>query len=220
MRKVIGIPVSNQSKRLPGKPLFEKKGLTLFEYTFHKAANSDFSVFIVTDDKIVNELCLAKHIPVVISPCFTNGLDRIRWLGHHLDLDYDDILIDWQVDYPLFDPAYLNMAVEEIDDDNFFSFAYDQEKKAGADFVKVALSDENIALYFSREHISEDIHVGIYGAKWPVFNYIKNVPLSRNDKRENLEQLRLLSYTDIYIHQCAPTLSINTQEDWEEFLRG
>ena len=74
------IPARYQSKRLPGKPLIDLKGLPMIIRTYNqcKKAVHQSKILVATDHKKIFQLCKKKKINTIMTSkkCLT-GTDRI-----------------------------------------------------------------------------------------------------------------------------------------------
>jgi 3-deoxy-manno-octulosonate cytidylyltransferase (CMP-KDO synthetase) len=103
--------------------------------------------------------------------------------------------------------------------------------------VKVVFDEQRRALYFSRSPIPfarewDDgllrcnpphfyQHIGLYAYKRDFLLRLSEMPRSRLEKLENLEQLRVLSagYAILVGTVDEPTVGIDTPEDYRAFVR-
>lgn len=230
------------SKRLPGKPLLEKNGKTLLKHVYERAiqircltcrpfvlSDSDEIFKHVTSlpDKDSWRMPPDDEIFGYKTPKLDNGTLRCAWFAENRrDINDDDIIVNIQVDEVDFDPENVSEAIGLFiaDKNNLGTFCYQKEDHIEYDrnHVKASIACDGNILYFSREDISEDIHVGIYIYTVEmlkeynrVYGYTRKVI-----KRENLEQMLFYELGTVFTAYYAnPTFSINTEDDYNEWLR-
>lgn len=231
------IPCNLDSKRLPNKPLLEKNGRTILEHTYELASQirclTQPPIVLYNDDK-VQEIC--KRIPQYNwtigfnTGHKDNGTLRCAYAAQSPKLlinpQDDDIIINVQVDEVSFNPDAVSEAVGLFLDKKqvLGTFCYQKEDTVeyGRDHVKASLLVNGEIVYFSREDISEDIHVGIYIYTVKALNVYKEAYkfTKRIIQRENLEQMLFFEIGQIFqSYPIPPTISINTQEDYDEWLQ-
>jgi len=149
------------------------------------------------------------------------------------------LIINVQGDQPFINPNIIekthNLFLKEK---NFFQVAtpiykLKQQNIHSPNIVKVILNHKNQAVYFSRAAIPyiRDVkheewanhhdywgHIGIYGFRGDLIRKWNNIKISKHEKMEKLEQLRLIDagIAISCIKVNDPILSIDTQNDLEE----
>jgi 3-deoxy-manno-octulosonate cytidylyltransferase (CMP-KDO synthetase) len=132
-----------------------------------------------------------------------SGTDRIAHAARAWDVD---AVVNIQGDEPLIDPAMISAVAEHLKDhpaDPIVTIAAPANPEAFRDpnTVKVVLSAQGYALYFSRAPIphSRNLggatplqHVGLYGYQRKALLEIAGLPVSPLERSEGLEQLRAL----------------------------
>lgn len=217
------------SKRLPGKPLLEKNGKTLVEHVYERASQIrclDASPYILSDSQqLLQTIPLEKN--AVCTPKLDNGTLRCAWFADiEQDINDDDIIINIQVDEVDFIPEIIGDKLYKYIKKNWIlaTFAYNKTREYNnEDEVKVDTNEEGFATYFSRQPIFGAIHIGIYVYRvFALKEYVNIYKYTRNEcKKENLEQMIFFN-TEHRFAVCdhtKPTLSINTQDDYDEWLR-
>ena len=233
------IPCNLDSKRLPNKPLLEKNGRTILEHTYELASQircltqppivlfDNVSVY----DKIKHVL---KRLPNydeingMTTGSKDNGTLRCAYAAcsDEFNMQDDDIIINVQVDEVEFNPDAISEGVGLFLNKKqvLGTFCYQKEDTVeyGRDHVKASLSLVGEVVYFSREDISEDIHVGIYVytvKALKIYNEVYRFT-KRIIQRENLEQMLFFEIGEIFqSYPIPPTISINTEDDYNEWLR-
>lgn len=228
MENIIIIPARMESKRFPGKPLKEVQGKSLLQYTYEKAKQSKADrVWVTSPNKEINFYCAAKSIPFIStsSNCIS-GTQRCAEAVDNTVYSYPKIgtVINLQVDEPCIKVDDLNRlmpkegldsittlvgpaAVDHLDDENI---------------VKVVISNGRCH-WFSRYYMGSIYqHVGVYAFPINILKRITNLVETDLSKDQNLEQLTWIEHG----HPIRPIvirnvpLSINTSEDWDEFIEN
>ena len=216
------IPSRFGSSRFPGKPLAVLAGKPLVAWVVEavKKAKSLDEVFVATDDeRIVRAVESSGGVAVMTPSELPSGTDRIacaakRFIGG--DFADDDILVNIQGDEPLIDPALVDALVAKLRGGAYEMATAVTPIRSADDFaaksvVKVVLSSDDSALYFSRAPIpcSRDAapdfsssaqldsalffrHLGIYAYRGGFLKRYIAVPQCELEKTEKLEQLRAL----------------------------
>lgn len=210
MKTFVIIPARYASTRFPGKPLVQINGKPMIQHVYEAALTSDADdVIVATDDERIRQ-CVAQFggKAVMTSPLHPSGTDRCGEVAQSLQLADDDVIINIQGDEPfitkneinsladLFSQPQINIAtlIKEIDNPDEIN---DPNK------VKVVISKQNKAIYFSRLPIpfvrnAGSItphyykHIGIYAYRKQTLEQLVKLPESGLEKAEKLEQLRWL----------------------------
>ena len=205
------IPARYASSRLPAKMLKEINGKSLIEHTYSNAIKSDASrVIIATDNERIKivaedfgaEVCMTND-------SHTSGTSRIAEAVSFLNFQNDDVIVNLQGDEPMMSPSAINQVAsnlvssgmsvatlcETIDTED----AYFDEN-----CVKVVYNSRGRAMYFSRspvpafrdgQNINLDLcfrHIGLYAYRVNFLKNYSNMPISRLETAEKLEQLTFL----------------------------
>ncbi len=203
------IPARYASTRFPGKPLAEIAGKPMFWHVWNRASQSDFiqSVTLATDDERIAAVAKEYHVPFVMTkPHHPSGTDRVHEAANLLGLQDEDIVINIQGDEPALHPQCLAQLVSLFSDATVqvatLARILPAEQSLSYDAVKVVCANNGDALYFSRAQIPHDRdgdsplpslgHVGIYAFRMVALRRFVNLPPSRLEEREKLEQLRFL----------------------------
>ncbi len=202
--KVVGvIPARYGSSRFPGKPLAEILGKPLIQWVLEAArgAWSLDEVWVATDDPRIARV--VKHLQgqVVMTPAeVPSGTDRVFLAIRD---KAPDIVVNIQGDEPLLQSEMINTLVTallENEKADLATLAYWSPDPGTPDQVKIALSDEGYALYFSRSPIpyfregSPEywIHIGLYAYRFEALKAFVERKPTRLEQAEKLEQLRAL----------------------------
>lgn len=223
------IPARYASTRLPAKLVQELGGKTVIQRTYlSTVATGVFDeVWVVTDHEEIQ-----KQVEEVGGKVFfsqkkhESGSDRI---AEALDQVEAELIVNVQGDEPFQDQKSLQDLVKEFEDSTVkvasLKTLISEDEAQNPNMVKVVTDLENNALYFSRSAIPYNRdkirelqywkHVGIYGYRREVLLAFTQMPKSRMEEIEMLEQLRLLE-NGIKIRMVETkhqTIAIDTAED-------
>lgn len=155
MENYIGIiPARFQSSRFPGKPLCDICGKPMIWHVYMSVMKwpNWKEVYVATDSKDIIEECAKLGVPSIMTrDTHTDCLDRAAEVSERLEAEGRgaDKYIIIQGDEPLFNVETLNtdMSPSIV---NFYTEVQDQAEKYDVNAVKVVISNNNRALYFSR----------------------------------------------------------------------
>ena len=205
------IPARYASSRLPAKMLKEINGKSLIEHTYSNAIKSDASrVIIATDDERIKTVAEGFGAEVCMTnDSHTSGTSRIAEAVSFLNFQNDDVIVNLQGDEPMMSPRAINqvasnlvssgMSVATLCETINTEDAYFDEN-----CVKVVYNSRGRAMYFSRspvpafrdgENINLDLcfrHIGLYAYRVNFLKNYSNMPISRLETAEKLEQLTFL----------------------------
>jgi 3-deoxy-manno-octulosonate cytidylyltransferase (CMP-KDO synthetase) len=204
------IPARFASTRFPGKPLHVIAGKPLVQHVWERCrrcARVD-RVLVATDDERIAKAAEAFGAEVAMtSPDHVSGTDRIAEAARALPEDFD--VINVQGDEPLVSPALVDrIAAFLAEGDRGVGMVtavhalHDAAEIENPNIVKVVLTSEGRALYFSRSAIpfprGEPAglvrwrHMGIYGYRRSFLEQFVQWAPSLLERAESLEQLRAL----------------------------
>jgi len=238
----IFIPARYGSSRFPGKPLADLNGHTVIVRVVRAALSSCVPrpVFVATDDARIQSEIEANFAPaearvVQTSPDCHTGTDRLAEAVRVLELPLEPrvIIINVQGDEPFLDPQHINALLDVMlasPDLKMATLATPLDKAGFNDpnIVKVVVSKQNRALYFSRAPIPFDRdasgqfaplrHLGIYAyeARWLL--EMAALPPSPLEEIEKLEQLRALEHgvaIGVAVVENVVPIAIDTPADLE-----
>jgi 3-deoxy-manno-octulosonate cytidylyltransferase (CMP-KDO synthetase) len=229
--KIVGIiPSRYGSKRFPGKPLVNILGKTMVQRVYEQCKKSSnlTDVIIATDDnRIYNHVLAFGGKVMMTSKSHKTGTERCNEVAQKLEKF--DVIVNIQGDEPFIDPLQI---------DEIIKLSVDPEIEIATLAKKIddiqIIEDENTpkaifdkagnALNFYRKNSikSADVkyykHIGIYAYKKDVLEKICELPESKNERRERLEQLRWLDNN--YKIKVGITnfeaLSIDTPDDLQK----
>lgn len=240
------IPARYGSTRLPGKPLMNIGEEPMIRHVWRQANKSDARrVVIATDDERVYATCEEFGAQVCMtSPEHGSGTDRLQEVAEQLELTDDEIVVNVQGDEPLIPPAVINQVAVNLAGHAGADIATLMEpiKHARAVFdpnvVKVTVSDEGYALYFSRAPIpwsrdhfgAEDgrvlpdgvpywRHIGLYAYRVAFLHQFVGWETGVLEDCERLEQLRALE-RGMRIHVAPAEVRVPAGVDTREQLEA
>ncbi|MFA5156890.1 MAG: 3-deoxy-manno-octulosonate cytidylyltransferase [Candidatus Omnitrophota bacterium] len=234
---VIGvIPARYSSTRFEGKVLANISGKPMIQHVWERAKQALIldDIIIACDDERVADAANSFGAKVVFTAKgHVSGTDRIIEVINPLEVK---AVINIQADEPLIHPMMIEAVGRALLDDPKISMTTlmkkieDPAQVNDPHVVKVVVDRNNFALYFSRaaiphypenSEIKEPVyykHIGLYGyTKDFLFTY-KNLPVSRLEKTERLEQLRVLEegYRIKVIETKYDTVGVDTPQDLEK----
>ncbi len=211
MKVVAMIPARYASTRFPGKMLKKLGDKTVIAQTYEAAVNSSLfdEVYVVTDSKeIAKEIRRMKGKALISKKEHACGTDRIAEFAGRIDAD---IFINIQGDEPFIKKEQLQPLIDvfEKDKDKKIDIAslmfktFDYDEFINPNNVKVVITKEEIALYFSRAPIpyprDDEFdyaykHIGVYAFRKKTLMQIAKLPQTKIEQIEKLENLRFLEY--------------------------
>jgi len=157
---VIGIiPSRYASRRFPGKPLATLGGLPIIVRVVQQAQKCTIldDLIVATDDqRIADVVAEHKGKALITAGKFACGTDRVASIAASLKAD---IIINIQGDEPLLAPEVIDKVANCLIDNpkalmsSACSAIKDHTEIDNSDIVKVVLSKDGRALYFSRSRI-------------------------------------------------------------------
>jgi 3-deoxy-manno-octulosonate cytidylyltransferase (CMP-KDO synthetase) len=238
MKVSIVIPARYASTRFPGKLLAPLGDRPVLWHTWQAAKNmklADELIVAVDDERLHQAVESWGGTARMTGSEHSSGLERIASLVHELK---GDIILNVQGDEPFIDPSLLDAIIEraKVSPAPILTAVcpiHREEDIFNPNVVKVILSQESKALYFSRSPIPyvRDVpasewlqqasfygHIGVYCYKRAVLENYAKLPQSRLEEAEKLEQLKFLDYG--YTLEAIKTNSrpqgVDTPEDLQK----
>jgi len=236
---VIVIPSRYASIRLPGKPLREINGKPMLEHVYERGLESAASeVIIATDDERIASVAEGFGARV----CMTgdqhrSGTERIAEVCDLMDWNDDKIVVNLQGDEPTMPATLIDQCAgllgnSDADIATLASPIASQDSFENPNVVKVIVSDDGNAVYFSRAAIpyarladgpdrarnAALHHHGIYAYRCGVLRQLVAAKPSELEVCEQLEQLRALSLGMIIrveVPSERPGAGVDTEQDLE-----
>lgn len=216
MKFIVIIPARYESTRFPGKPLARICGEEMIVRVCRQVSKTGLPLAVATDNEDIRTTVEnAGFKAVMTSPDHSSGTERVEEAYRNLGSDAD-VIINVQGDEPFIDPAQISMLADifsKYQDTEIATLArvFDPQHGMAAledpNLVKLVMSEEGRALYFSRsvipyvrkypreqwlEHSVFYSHIGIYAYKARTLSEIVRLPASPLESAESLEQLRWL----------------------------
>ena len=232
------IPARYASSRLPGKALLKIKGKPIIQYVHENAVKSGAEqIIIATDDQRILECAQEFNADVCLtSSQHKSGTDRIAEVAQKNTWADDVLIVNVQGDEPLMPAENIRQVAENLNSQSDVKMStlctslYEEEYK-NTNIVKVVRDENNIAIKFSRNtrsfdkefHNKNEIyrHLGIYSYSVGFLHLFTQLPQSKLEKLESLEQMRALEHGHaIHVDLCkSPTgIGVDTQDDYEKLL--
>lgn len=249
MKFIVIIPARYESTRFPGKPLARICGEEMIVRVCRQVSKTGLPLAVATDNEDIRATVENSGFKAVMtSPDHSSGTERVEEAYRNLGSDAD-VIINVQGDEPFIDPGQISMLADifsKYQDTEIATLArvFDPQHGMAAledpNLVKLVMSEEGRALYFSRsvipyvrkypreqwlEHSVFYSHIGIYAYKARTLSEIVRLPASPLESAESLEQLRWLQngYKIRTAVSSHPTIGIDTPEDLvraEEYMKS
>ena len=235
MKIIALIPARLQSERFPEKLLQDLNGKPVILRTYESVSATGVfdEVVVATGDEQIAEVILNGGGEVFVNRrAHPSGTDRIAEAAEHLEAD---IVVNIQGDEPFVSLDDMRRIRETFEADSekqidILSFCRPitrQDEFMNPDSVKVVTGPEGFALYFSRAPIPYPRdgrlrhacrHIGIYAFRRNVLRRVAQLPPSRLEQIEKLENLRFLEngYRIKILETRFPYAGIDTPEDLEK----
>ena len=232
--KVLGvIPARYSSLRFPGKPLVDIAGKSMIQRVYEQAIKcKDLNKVLVAtdDDKIFNHVKLFNGNVIITSSNHQSGTDRCAEAVEKIGEDYD-IIINIQGDEPTINPFQISSLIELLKNSKqgigtLYKKIKSQKELDDLNTVKLIFNDDFEATNFFRENLFDKLlcnkHIGMYGFRKETLMKITMLPLSINEKKHNLEQLRWLdnNYKIKVLETKTENISIDTIDDLKKLLNN
>lgn len=230
------IPARYGSMRFPGKVLANLGGKPIVQHVWERTnfSRADEVLVAVDDRNVYNAVAGFGGKVVMTSSSHPSGSDRIYEAVRDLECD---CVINVQGDEPFIRPEVINSLIDVITEEDGPDMATvvvpcsREEMGENPNIVKVVLSSDNYALYFSRAMIpflrtgGEEMtcyrHWGIYAYRKSALERFVSLPEGKMERCEKLEQLRALE-NNMRI-KCVITdhssIGIDTPEELEKAER-
>jgi 3-deoxy-manno-octulosonate cytidylyltransferase (CMP-KDO synthetase) len=233
------IPARLASTRLPRKVLREIAGQPMIARVYEAAKQSPLlrDVIIATDSEEVMQFAQARGWKAqMTSDKHRSGTDRVYEVAQRIPAD---VYVNIQGDEPLARHEHLDALLQPMHDPKVMVSTIKTpcppQDVDNPNAVKVVTDLNGRALYFSRSTIPFDRdktgvvtyfkHLGFYAYRRAALDRFCNLPESKLEAAERLEQLRFLdSGIDIYVAETPfNTVGVDTEEDLrrvEEIMRA
>jgi 3-deoxy-manno-octulosonate cytidylyltransferase (CMP-KDO synthetase) len=232
---VIGvIPARYASVRFEGKVLADLLGKPMIEHVWEnakKAKTLDDLVVACDDERIYKVVTDFGGKVVMTAKGHTSGTERLAEVVSDIDVK---VVVNIQADEPLIHPSMIDDVVypllnnPEIVVSTLMKRIEHEEEIPDANVVKVVVDKKGYALYFSRcpiPFVREEEpgmrvhykHIGLYAYTKDFLFIYKKLAMSKLEKYEKLEQLRVLEngYPIRVIETKHETIGVDTREELE-----
>ncbi len=233
MKTIVLIPSRLSASRLPGKPLLKINGKSLISHVFKKAQDAEIGeVYVATEnEEILEDVQKNGGQGILTSKKHKTGTDRIYEALKNLGERNIELIMNLQGDEPLMNlndikklhkfmiknKIQLGTLASEINDEALF------EKK---NTVKVVTENNlnnsnfpkavNFFRTLSQNYENVYHHLGIYCYNIEILKKFVSLNQSRNEIKNNLEQLRALDNNidiNVALAESAP-IGVDTKEDF------
>ena len=236
MKSIAVIPARYASTRFPGKVLADLGGKPILQHVWERAKRSkaDAVLIAVDDPKVFDAAHTFGADVVMTSPDHPSGSDRIWEAVRGLDAE---VIVNVQGDEPFVKPQVIDALIDAMSGAGAPDMATVAVPCLRAEFadnpnmVKVVMSADNYALYFSRSMIpflrtggtemETFRHWGIYAYRREALARFVSLPEGNLEKCEKLEQLRALEngMRIKVIKTVYQSVGIDTPEELEKAER-
>ena len=204
MKVIAIIPARFDSTRFPGKPLAKLGNKYIIQHVYEQAQKSGLftEVIVGTDDQRIFEAVDGFNGKVTLtSKKHKSGTDRVAEVCDKMACCKDaDVIVNVQGDEPFITEKPLRKLIEVFNDPEVMvaSLMHEITKDIeDPNVVKVVCDANYYALNFSRSPIVLDQlpnykHIGVYAFRRKTLFEFVELPKSKLEKIEKLEQLRLL----------------------------
>lgn len=228
------IPARYASTRFPGKPLALLGGDPMVVHVLHRALEArrlDRVVVATDDERIAEAVRTADGEVRLTDPALPSGSDRVAAVVSELEGEGEryEVVVNIQGDEPFLPGAAIDRAVDTLTQDEHAHLATlavraTTEEFRSSDVVKVAMSTDNRAVYFSRagvphpqgqSHYKPLKHVGLYVFRRDYLMRFVRLGVGALEQAEQLEQLRALEDGARIIVAVGewPVLGVDTPQD-------
>jgi 3-deoxy-manno-octulosonate cytidylyltransferase (CMP-KDO synthetase) len=233
------IPARYQSSRFPGKPLCDICGKPMIWHVYNSVMKwpNWKEVYVATDNKAIVEKCAELGIPSIMTrDDHTDCLDRAAEVAERLENENRGATkyITIQGDEPLFNVETLNtdMSPSIV---NFYTEVQDKAELYDVNAVKVVISKNKRALYFSRytvpyhdektKRCDDEVvvykQIGVYTFTGEMLKAYTNLKSSSLENMEGIGLNRLLENDiDIYMRYTPhDSISVDTPHDQRRIIK-
>lgn len=224
------IPSRIGSTRLPRKALVKIGNKSLIEHVIAKLLPAYLdNLYVATDSEEIASIVKSNGATAIMTDenC-KSGSDRVLEALYQIpNNDKIKYVINVQGDMPFVDPMLIKNIIDLLKEENSDIITpvvkVSKEIADNSSNVKVVVNNQGHAMYFSRSMIpfcaSEFLyHVGIYGFARQALEKFVNLPQSKYENIEKLEQLRALE-NNMQIGVITANeipISVDTPEDLEK----
>jgi len=228
------IPARFAATRFEGKVLANILGKPMIQHVWEKAKESKSldDLIIACDDQRIEKKAKEFGAKVILtSKSHSSGTDRLTEIVQPLDVK---VVINIQADEPLLHFTMIDDMVRLLLEDPSIVMATvikrmeDKQEISDSNIVKVVIDKDDFALYFSRSPIpylnaesNESVyykHIGLYAYTKDFLFTFRNLPESKLEDMEKLEQLRVLEagFRIKTVQTKFDTIGVDTPQDLQK----
>ncbi|MEM6697081.1 MAG: 3-deoxy-manno-octulosonate cytidylyltransferase [Bacteroidota bacterium] len=239
MKVLAIVPARYQSTRFPGKPLVDIHGKSMIQRVYEQAKKASLvdEVIVATDDeRIFQHVKNLNYVVEMTRSDHQSGTDRCAEVAQKYS-EYE-IIVNVQGDEPFIAPEQIDAVIrpllkQKAQISTLAKAISDLATLENPNVVKVVQRADGNALYFSRspipflrnlpktEWLNRQLHykhLGIYGFQREALLTVTQLPPSKLEQAESLEQLRWLDngYSIAVALTEIESFGIDTPEDLEK----
>ena len=220
--------------RLPGKPLLKINNLSIISHVYKRAKETNIGDVIVAteNEEILEDILKNGGKGIFTSSDHKTGTDRIFEAYKKLDIKNVDHILNLQGDEPNINKDDIINLSNFMINNNFeigtlAAAIKNNEMLSNKNVVKVITknslvkNDSSLAINFTRDNLSIDYkniyhHIGIYFYKVSALEKLVNLPQTKNEIENRLEQLRALDNKmkiNVVLAKSSP-IGVDTEEDY------
>ena len=220
--------------RLPGKPLLKINNLSIISHVYKRAEETNIGkVVVATDHKeIFDDVEKNGGKAILTSGEHKTGTDRIFEAYQKLKISGIDFILNLQGDEPNINKEDIislnNLMISNGSEIGTLAAKINDNKMLNDKNVVKVITQNNLdeknfslALNFTREKLSKDQnniyhHIGIYSYKISALEKFVKLSQTKNEKKNNLEQLRALDNKiniNVGLAKSSP-IGVDTLEDY------
>ena len=221
------------ASRLKGKPLLKINNLPIICHVLNKAKKTGIESFVATEDKeIISAIEQNGTGKAILTGNHKTGTDRIFEAFQKLKFKDVDYVLNLQGDEPMIDQKDIinlnKLMIKHNSDMGTLAAEIKDDKILNDKNIVKVITDKKLknnnfvkALNFSRKDLSKENsniyhHIGIYCYKASVLEKFINLPQTKNEIENRLEQLRALENDieiNIFLAKSLP-IGVDTKEDY------
>lgn len=230
MNAIVVIPARLESTRLPRKLLRTINGKTIIQYVYENAkrAKKPSRVMVACDhEELMKAVQKFNGDVMMTSTKHQSGTERLTEVADKIKAD---VFLNVQADEPLMHPSTIDDLISAMEVSGDYQMATacirmrEEDDFRNPNVVKVVKNQKDEALYFSRAPIPHDRdqfqadyfkHLGIYAYTRDFLLKIPTLKASVLEKREKLEQLKVLDngFSIKVLETAYDSLGVDTEED-------
>ncbi len=238
-KTLILIPTRLSATRLPGKPLLKINNLSIISHVVRKAKESNIGdVYVAAEDQeIIKDVKKNGGEAILTGSHHKNGSERILECFEKIDKKDVEYIINLQGDEPNINPEDLiklnNLVIKNKSQIGTLAAKINYNSTLNnPDIVKVItenkITETNFPLAFQfkrkiNQAMEENIyhHIGVYEYDVNILKKIVKLKQSKNEIKNNLEQLRAIDNgfkINVALAKSSP-IGVDTMEDYLEIKK-